>query len=166
MTIREITFEITIILDETIFSGDKYMRLLSTFMAIAILFAVQVGAASAGSVVAKVDVSDQLMRVYNNGKLTHTWKVSTARRGKVTPRGTYSAKVLSRHHKSSLYNNAPMPHSIFFRGNYAVHGTNQISKLGRPASAGCIRLHPSNAAKLFKMTQNVGMQNMRVVVQN
>jgi hypothetical protein len=85
-------------------------------MAFAILFAVQVGSASAGSVVAKVDVWDQLMRVYDNGKLIHTWKESTARRSKVTPRATYSAKALSRHHKSSLYNNAPMPHSILLRG--------------------------------------------------
>ena len=136
-------------------------------MAFAILFAVQVGSASAGSVVAKVDVWDQLMRVYDNGKLIHTWKVSTARRSKVTPRGTCSAKALSRHHKSSLYNNAPMPHSILLRGgDYAIHGTNQIGKLGRPASVGCIKLHPSNAAILFKMTQNVATNNMRVVVKS
>jgi len=123
-------------------------------------------AAEAAAVVAKVDVSEQKMRVYSNGELAYVWPVSTARRGKVTPRGTYSAKYLSRHHKSSLYNNAPMPFSIFFRGNYAIHGTNQISKLGRPASAGCIRLHPDHAAVLFRMTKNVGLRNMRVVIKN
>jgi lipoprotein-anchoring transpeptidase ErfK/SrfK len=122
--------------------------------------------ASAGKLVAKVDVSDQTMRVYKDGKLAHQWRVSTARKGKVTPRGTWSAKHLSKHHKSSLYNNAPMPYSIFYSGNFAIHGTNQISRLGRPASAGCIRLHPKNAAVLFAMTQQVGLRNMRVVVQN
>jgi lipoprotein-anchoring transpeptidase ErfK/SrfK len=127
---------------------------------------VQPTLAAAGSLVAKVDVSKQTMNVYSNGKLAYTWQVSTARKGKITPRGTYSAKTLSRHHKSSLYNNAPMPHSIFFRGNYAIHGTNQISKLGRPASAGCIRLHPDHAATLFQMTKAVGLSNMKVVVQN
>ena len=122
--------------------------------------------AQAGQLLAKVDVSEQTMRVYRDGKQIHKWRVSTARKGKVTPRGAWRAKTLSRHHKSSLYNNAPMPHSIFFRGNYAIHGTNQINRLGRPASAGCIRLHPTNAAKLFAMTQQVGLRNMTVVVQN
>ena len=59
-----------------------------------------------------------------------------------------------------------MPYSIFFRGNYAVHGTDQTSRLGRPASSGCIRLHTRNAAKLFAMTQEVGLGNMKVIVQN
>ena len=57
-----------------------------------------------------------------------------------------------------------MPYSIFYSGNFAVHGTNQISRLGRPASAGCIRLHPSNAAKLFSMAQREGLKNIRIVV--
>ena len=128
--------------------------------------AVLIGPACAASLVAKVDVSEQKMRVYSNGELAYVWRVSTARKGKYTPRGSWSAKHLSRHHKSSLYNNAPMPFSIFFRGNYAIHGTNQISKLGRPASAGCIRLHPDHASVLFRMTQNVGLRNMRVVIKN
>lgn len=121
---------------------------------------------AAAPLVAKVDISAQTMTVLHHGKVAYRWKVSTARKGKYTPRGTYSAKHLSRHHKSSLYNNAPMPYSIFFRGNYAIHGTNQISRLGRPASAGCIRLHPEHAAVLFNMTRRVGLRNMRVVIQN
>ena len=57
-----------------------------------------------------------------------------------------------------------MPYSIFYNGNYAIHGTNAVKRLGRPASAGCIRLHPSNAAILFRLTQREGLKNMRVVV--
>ena len=117
-------------------------------------------------VVAKVDVSEQKMRVYSNGKHLYTWSVSTARKGKWTPRGTWAAKHLSRHHKSSLYNNAPMPYSIFYSGNFAIHGTNNISRLGRPASAGCVRLHPEHAAVLFNMTRNVGLKNMKVVIRD
>lgn len=120
----------------------------------------------AGKLVAKVDVSEQKMRVYRDGKQLYTWRVSTARKGKRTPRGQWSAKWLSRHHKSSLYNNAPMPHSIFFNGNYAIHGTNQISRLGRPASAGCVRLHPDHARILFDMTRKVGRSNLRVEIRN
>ena len=117
-------------------------------------------------VVAKVDVSEQKMRVYSNGKHLYTWSVSTARKGKWTPRGTWSAKHLSRHHKSGLYNNAPMPYSIFYSGNFAIHGTNNISRLGSPASAGCVRLHPEHAAVLFNMTRNVGLKNMKVVIRD
>lgn len=121
---------------------------------------------SAASLVAKVDVSSQTMTVIRYGEVIYSWPVSTARKGKVTPRGTFSPKSLSRYHKSSLYNNAPMPYSIFFRGNYAVHGTNQVSRLGRPASAGCVRLHTENAAKLFSLVKKHGFKNTRIVVQN
>lgn len=122
--------------------------------------------ASAASLIAKVDVSSQTMTVIRYGEVIYSWPVSTARKGKVTPRGTYSPKSLSRYHKSSLYNNAPMPYSIFFKGNYAVHGTNQVSRLGRPASAGCVRLHTSNAATLFSLVKQHGFGDTRIVVQN
>jgi len=125
-----------------------------------------VSSAEAARVEAHVDISQQKMRVYQNGKLKYVWPVSTARRGKVTPTGTWSAKWLSKNHKSSLYNNAPMPFSIFYSGNFAIHGTNQISRLGRPASAGCIRLHPGNAKVLFNMAARYGLKNMRVRVRH
>lgn len=123
------------------------------------------GSANA-ELVAKVDVSEQRMRVYLNGEHLYTWPVSTARRGKYTPRGSWKAKYLSKHHRSSRYNNAPMPYAIFYSGHYAVHGTNQINRLGRPASAGCVRLHPDNAAVLFSMAQDVGLAQTRVIVGN
>ena len=122
--------------------------------------------AVASPLVAKVDVSRQTMDVYIDGQHAYTWPVSTARSGKITPRGTFKPQSLSRHHKSSLYNNAPMPYSIFFRGNYAIHGTNQISRLGRPASAGCVRLHPDHAAVLFDLTRTMGSANTSIVIVN
>lgn len=124
----------------------------------------QPAAASAASLVASVDLSSQTMTVRHRGIVKYRWKVSTARRGKVTPTGSWTAKWLSRNHRSSRYDNAPMPYSIFYSGNFAVHGTNQTSRLGRPASAGCIRLHPDNAAKLFALTQREGLRNTRIVV--
>ncbi len=102
---------------------------------------------------ARIDKSEQRMSVEINGRKRYSWPISTARRGKVTPNGTYTAYLLSRNHRSSLYNNAPMPYSIFFHSHYAIHGTDQISRLGRPASAGCVRLHPDNARILFGLTQ-------------
>ncbi len=119
----------------------------------------------AGSrVVAKIDLSDQRMHVYVNGIKKHVWKVSTARRGYRTPLGSYRPKWLAKMHYSSKYNNSPMPHSIFFKGGYAVHGTNYIRKLGRRASHGCVRLHPSNARRLFGLVSRYGMRNARIVV--
>ncbi|WP_299929375.1 L,D-transpeptidase [uncultured Pelagimonas sp.] len=140
-------------------------RIFATLLTIAMLFALP-ATSFAAALVAKVDVSSQTMTVIHNGKVAYRWPVSTARKGKYTPRGSWSAKWLSRYHKSSLYNNAPMPYSIFFSGNYAIHGTNQISRLGRPASAGCVRLHPDHAARLFELTQRVGKSNMKVVIHN
>ncbi len=140
--------------------------MLRSFIAVLVLVFGLPVTVSATSLVAKVDVSSQTMTVIRYGEVIYSWPVSTARKGKVTPRGTYSPKSLSRYHKSSLYNNAPMPYSIFFRGNYAVHGTNQVSRLGRPASAGCVRLHTPNAAKVFSLVKEHGFKNTRIVVQN
>jgi len=141
------------------------MRLLYSALLAASMLLVQPLAASAASVVARVDLSSQTMTVSYRGLVKYRWKVSTARRGKVTPVGSWKAKWLSRHHRSSRYNNAPMPYSIFYSGNYAVHGTYSIKSLGRPASSGCIRLHPDNAAILYRMAQREGLSNVRIVVQ-
>ena len=138
----------------------RFKALLLAALAVILL----VPSAQAASIIARVDKSSQTMTVYHHGEVIGRWKVSTARPGKVTPSGTWSAKSLSRYHRSSRYDNAPMPYSIFYSGHFAIHGTNQIKKLGRPASSGCIRLHPSNAAKLFRLVQSEGLRNMRVVV--
>ena len=128
---------------------------------IATLFA---GAAMAQSVWVTVDLSDQQMTLRRDGAVEYVWPVSTARAGKVTPIGTFTPYLMRRTHYSSLYNNAPMPWSIFFRGNYAIHGTTAVDRLGAPASAGCIRLAPENAQTLYLIVQEAGMQNARVVV--
>lgn len=138
------------------------------FASIALAFAITAAApvgAQAASLVAKVNVSTQTMTVTHRGKVKYRWKVSTARAGKVTPSGSWSAKWLSKNHRSSRYNNAPMPYSIFYSGNYAVHGTDQVSRLGRPASSGCVRLHPDNARVLFELAQREGLKNTRIIVQ-
>jgi lipoprotein-anchoring transpeptidase ErfK/SrfK len=113
---------------------------------------------------ARVSVSSQTMKVYHEGRLLYTWPVSTAKSGKITPKGVYTPEFLSRHHRSSRYNNAPMPFAIFYDGHYAIHGTDQIKRLGAPASNGCVRLHPDNASILFSMVKAVGKRNMRVVI--
>ncbi len=139
-------------------------RFFSMAVAALCLAAFQPAVASAASVVAKVNLSTQTMTVTHHGVVKYQWKVSTARRGKVTPTGTWRAKWLSKNHRSSRYNNAPMPYAIFYNGHYAVHGTDQVGRLGRPASSGCIRLHPSNAAVLYGLAQREGLKNTKIVV--
>ena len=107
--------------------------------------------AMASSIVARIDLSEQRMHVYVNGAQRYVWPVSTARRGYVTPVGTYRPQRLARMWYSKKYHKSPMPHSIFFRGGYAIHGTYSTRYLGRPASHGCVRLHPSNAATLYSL---------------
>src|SRR5690606_17094833 len=100
------------------------------------------------------------------GLLLHSWPVSTARSGYVTPRGAYRPTRMHRMRYSRQYDNSPMPYSIFFRGGYALHGTNAAKRLGTPASHGCVRLHPSAAATLYGMVQKVGAKNTRIVIVN
>jgi lipoprotein-anchoring transpeptidase ErfK/SrfK len=119
------------------------------------------GAAFAG-VVAQINLSSQRMHVYVNGKPAYTWKVSTARPGYRTPTGTYKPYHLARRHYSTIYNGSPMPHSIFFYKGYAIHGSYETKHLGRPASHGCVRLHPSNAARLYSLVQRYGASNTTI----
>lgn len=123
--------------------------------------AVLPGAAFA-SVVAQIDLSSQRMHVYVNGKPAYTWKVSTARPGYRTPTGTYKPYNLVRYHRSTIYNGSPMPYSIFFKGGYAIHGSYETKHLGRPVSHGCVRLHPSNAARLYALVQRHGKGNTTI----
>ncbi len=102
-----------------------------------------------------IDLSSQRMTV-NSSSGSYVWPVSTARSGYVTPRGSYAPYSLQRMHYSRKYHMSPMPHSIFFRGGYAIHGTYAVGALGRPASHGCIRLAPGNAAALFQMVSREG----------
>jgi len=111
-----------------------------------------------------IDISEQYMKVERDGVGLYQWPVSTARAGKCTPTGTFTPQFLDPDHRSALYNNAPMPWSIFFNGHIAIHGTDQTDDLGTPASAGCVRLHPDNAKILYDMVKEDGLANTRVVV--
>lgn len=122
------------------------------------------GAEAAQRVTAKIDLSEQRLYLYVDGRLRSKWPVSTARRGYRTPTGSWRPTRLERDWHSRKYNWAPMPYSVFFYGGYAIHGTTDLKRLGRPASHGCIRLHPKNAAHLFNLVRRVGRGNTRVVI--
>jgi lipoprotein-anchoring transpeptidase ErfK/SrfK len=120
--------------------------------------------AFAANLIANISLSSQTMTVSQNGIVRHRWKVSTARKGYVTPQGSWSAKWLSKNHRSRKYDDAPMPFAVFFNGGYAVHATFDLKRLGRPASHGCIRLHPENAAEFFALASQNGLKNTKIVV--
>ncbi len=120
--------------------------------------------ANAASILAKIDLSEQTMRVYINGFPRHSWPVSTARLGYRTPIGTFRPGRMHERYFSRKYDNAPMPYSVFFHHGYAIHGTTAIKSLGRPASHGCVRLHPDNAKRLFSLIAKNGKANTRIVI--
>jgi hypothetical protein len=104
-------------------------------------------------IVVTVDKSAQRLSVTVDGAPRYQWPVSTARMGYRTPNGSYKPQRLERKWFSRKYDWSPMPFSIFFNEGYAIHGSYEISHLGRPASHGCIRLHPANAAVLFALVK-------------
>ncbi len=115
----------------------------------------------------KVSISGQMMSFvdpYSRERVE--WPVSTARPGKITPKGTYQPYLMREMHYSSLYNNAPMPYSIFYSGHYAIHGTDRTEKLGSPASSGCVRLHPENAKRLFQLVEQLGSNRTFITIKN
>lgn len=139
------------------------MKILFPAVFAALVLVAPIGA-QAMAIVARVSIGTQTMHVYIDGQLRYEWPVSTAAAGMITPRGEWTPTWLSRWHRSRQYNNAPMPFAIFYHEGYAIHATEATWALGRPASHGCVRLHPDNASLLFSMVQSEGMENMRVVV--
>ncbi len=139
------------------------MRILSWLLA-ALAFAALSSRADA-AVVVQIDRAVQRMAVIVDGAPRYNWRVSTARRGYITPPGTYHPEMLARRWFSRKYYNSPMPHSIFFYGGFAIHGSYEISHLGRPASHGCVRLDPSNAVILFGLVQREGLAATTILIQ-
>jgi lipoprotein-anchoring transpeptidase ErfK/SrfK len=112
-----------------------------------------------------IDKASQKMTVSLDGVQQYEWPVSTGLRGYTTPSGTYSARSMNKIWYSRQWDNAPMPHAVFFtRDGHAIHGTLEVKRLGKPASHGCVRLSPENAATLFALVEKTGVENTQVVL--
>jgi lipoprotein-anchoring transpeptidase ErfK/SrfK len=133
-------------------------------LAICVLVAGSTIGAAQASIAVRIQLSQQIMSVAVDGADLATWPVSTARRGYRTPLGSYQPYSLERMHYSRLYDDTPMPYSIFFRRGYAIHGTTEIRNLGRAVSHGCVRLSPANARSLFELVQSHGRQNTTIEI--
>jgi lipoprotein-anchoring transpeptidase ErfK/SrfK len=115
-------------------------------------------------VLVSVDKNTQRMSVSVDGAPRYDFVVSTGRPGYGTPSGIYHPQRMERTWFSKEYYNSPMPHSIFFHGGFAIHGSYEINRLGGPASHGCIRLHPSDATILYTLVRTEGMTATTIVV--
>lgn len=113
----------------------------------------------------KVDLSAQRVSVIERGKVKYTWPVSSGREGYATQTGTFRPSWTAKMWYSRQWDNAPMPHAVFFNRGTAFHATNAVGALGRPASGGCIRLAPRNAETLFNLVHRHGLSSTKVVVQ-
>lgn len=145
---------------------NGFIRSAASIAAAGLLGLVVMVSSAEAKVSVRIDISSQTMSVSVNGWPYATWRVSTARSGYWTPRGSYRPFLLKRMHYSRKYDNSPMPHSIFFKGGYAIHGTGYVRALGRPASHGCIRLAPGNAARLYSLVQQYGKGGTRITITN
>jgi hypothetical protein len=133
-------------------------------IAVATNLVIAMTTANAG-VLISIDKSAQGMAVSVDGNQRWYWPVSTGRRGYDTPSGSFRPFRMEVSHFSRQWDNAPMPHSIFFTSvGHAIHGTYESAYLGSAVSHGCVRLSTENATRLYELVKAEGMANTRVVV--
>src|SRR4051794_31843181 len=138
------------------------MRFLLVAFTTLMLFAS--GAAQA-KVSITVDKNAQMMTVAVDGVERYHWPVSSGLPSYETPNGSFRTFRMEEDHYSKEFDDAPMPHSIFFtKIGHAIHGTDSVSRLGSPASHGCVRLSRDNAAKLYALVQQEGVLNTTVTL--
>lgn len=112
----------------------------------------------------KINLSSQSMSLHYGGQLQETWTISSGREGYLTPRGVFRPQWAAKMWYSRKYDNAPMPNAVFFVGGVAVHGTQSTGLLGMPASHGCVRLAPGNAARFYALVHKHGYGRTRIEV--
>jgi hypothetical protein len=122
-------------------------------------------APASANILVTIDKSSQQMSVAVDGAQRYVWPVSTGRPGYDTPSGTYKPNRMDADHYSQEWDNAPMPHAIFFDlDGHAIHGFFDVKHLGRAVSHGCVRLSPDHAQTLFNLVKAQGMGETKVVV--
>jgi len=124
------------------------------------------GIKKAGSaILINIDKTNQKMTVFLDGVKKYDWPVSTGKAGYSTPSGTYTATSMNEIWYSKQWDNAAMPHSIFFmKDGHAIHGSYEVKNLGSPVSHGCVRISPENAGKLYALVAKNGLQYTQVVL--
>ena len=117
------------------------------------------------AILINIDKTKQRMTIFLDGVKKYEWPVSTGKGGYSTPSGTYTATSMNEIWYSKQWDNAPMPHSIFFKKDgHAIHGSYEVKSLGKPASHGCVRISPDNAATLYTLVAKNGLEKTQVVL--
>ena len=112
-----------------------------------------------------VDKNNQMMTVSVDGAERYHWPVSTGIPSHETPNGSFRTFRMEEDHYSKEFDDAPMPHSIFFtKIGHAIHGTDSESRLGTPASHGCVRLSRAHATTLYDLVKKEGVLNTTVTL--
>jgi lipoprotein-anchoring transpeptidase ErfK/SrfK len=116
------------------------------------------------NILIQIDKPSQTMTVAVDGAVQYRWRVSTGATGFSTPPGSYTPFRMEVMHYSREWDNAGMPHAIFFTSRgHSIHGSDHPG-LGTPASHGCVRLTLSNATTLYQLVTAEGMANTKVVI--
>src|SRR5262245_22917557 len=122
-------------------------------------------AGNGSQILINIDKSRQEMTVFVDGIEKYTWPVSTGKRGYSKPSGTYTASSMNEIWYSKQWDNAPMPHAIFYmKDGHAIHGTLEERNLGKPASHGCVRISRASATVLYALVKDTGLKNTQVVL--
>ena len=132
---------------------------------LAAALAMPFAATAHADIIVTIEKSTQRMTVSVDGAQRYEWPVSTGRAGYDTPNGTFKINRMDADHLSQEWDNAPMPHAMFFdmRG-HAIHGFFDVKHLGLPVSHGCVRIAPDHAAELFELVEAEGMKETKVIV--
>jgi len=117
------------------------------------------------TIVINIDKTKQKMTVLLDGVQRYDWPVSTGKAGYSTPSGTFTPLSMNKVWYSKEWDNAPMPHAIFFmKDGHAIHGSYEVKHLGKAVSHGCVRISPQNATTLYTLVEKTGLKNTQVVL--
>lgn len=98
-----------------------------------------------------VDLSQQMLRAYEDGKILMEVKVSTGLPGTPTVKGSY--RIYSKYKSIGMsgpgYMLPNVPYTMFFLDGYSLHGTYWHKNFGRPMSHGCVNMKTEDAKRLF-----------------
>jgi lipoprotein-anchoring transpeptidase ErfK/SrfK len=145
--------------------GSGIISHLLCLLALAVTALISASSTARAEIVIAIDTAAQRMTVSVDGSKRWTWPASTGASGYLTPIGNYRVLRMEEHYVSKEWDDAPMPHSIFFtKRGHAIHGSSHTKLLGRPVSHGCVRLNPANAARLFQIVRSRDLNATTVTV--
>jgi len=109
------------------------------------------------------DRSTHQVTLWRRGKLWNSWLVRGGSASNKTRLGTNTVQSRDKDHVSGLYG-SPMPHSQFFDGGQALHGSSTMIDPFEGHSHGCVNMYYEDARQLWQLTARDPMSQMKVTV--